>query len=189
MRRLRVRADPDAEEGGGDLMPNSKKPAAGGQPESTPRTRDGRWVAGGPSPNPGGRKSDKELTELARVRAPEAIDALARIAAGKGLAAVRAAEVILDRALGRPKQSMSVEARRMPDAAGFEAFQAGVVDLLQQANAEVEAAQLDSESGEPAETPSESGNDIRTLPPIGADGEGAGGQNVVSSDPDGEVES
>lgn len=92
---------------------STKSPTRAPDPDNTPRTREGRWVAGGPSPNPGGRKSDRELTELARSRAPAAIDALARIAQGRGLAAVRAAEALLDRALGKPTASLNVTATRM----------------------------------------------------------------------------
>lgn len=110
-------------------------------PQSTPRTRNGRWVAGGPSPNPGGRKSDRELTELARARAPEAIEALARISAGRGLAAVRAAEAILDRALGRPQQSMHVTAARAGQLP--EEFVGAAAGILERALAEAERTDAD----------------------------------------------
>lgn len=70
-----------------------------------------KWQKGGPSPNPGGRPREvREVAELARQCTTAAIVTLMEIMR-KGVnegARIRAAEVLLDRAWGKPAQSVEV---------------------------------------------------------------------------------
>ena len=62
----------------------------------------------GRSGNPGGRpKAEGEVRELARQRGPEAFDKLCSLMdSANPTVALRACEAVLDRAYGRPKQSI-----------------------------------------------------------------------------------
>jgi len=77
--------------------------------ESSKKQR-GRPFAAGTSGNPGGRpKVDAEVRELAQQQAPQAIARLvALMSCGNPAVEVRAAEALLDRAVGRPRQSVEV---------------------------------------------------------------------------------
>jgi len=76
-----------------------------------------RWVKG-VSGNPGGRpKKVKEVAEYAKKYTIEAIDVLVKIMrddSAPETARIRAAEVILDRGLGKPVQSIVGEVK-MPE--------------------------------------------------------------------------
>lgn len=70
------------------------------------------WVKGCPSPNPSGRpKQSVEVVEASRAHTAECIEtAVMVMRTAKRLSTrLRAAEVILDRAWGRPSQSVSVD--------------------------------------------------------------------------------
>lgn len=79
----------------------------------------GRWVKGGASPNPGGRpKEVGDVRELARSYTEKAVATLATImddAEAPPAARTAAACALLDRAYGRPAQS--VEARIVTNVA------------------------------------------------------------------------
>ncbi|EHL99369.1 hypothetical protein HMPREF9946_03131 [Acetobacteraceae bacterium AT-5844] len=88
---------------------------------------DGRFKPGNPtafkkgqSGNPGGRlKAVKEVEELARSHTELAINALVGVLKNKEAppaAQVRAAEVILERGWGKPRQSVELSG---PDGAGL----------------------------------------------------------------------
>lgn len=63
----------------------------------------GRPFKPGKSGNPSGRpKSAKEFEALARARSPQALERLLEIAKGRGMPAVKACEILLDRAWGKP---------------------------------------------------------------------------------------
>jgi hypothetical protein len=91
------------------------------------RTRGGQFAPGQGSPNPGGRKKAiKEVIELAQRQTEESIKALVSIRDGKGYPAqarVAAAQALLDRAWGKPMQSVSQTVQehryvaRLPDKA------------------------------------------------------------------------
>lgn len=89
----------------------SKKAATKGK---KPR---GKPFPKGQSGNPAGRpaltfeerQSREALVKRARDMSPAVLDNLAQLAEGKGLPAIRAGEIILDRAWGRPKQDAHVE--------------------------------------------------------------------------------
>ncbi|HLK93934.1 MAG TPA: hypothetical protein VKZ18_28840 [Polyangia bacterium] len=66
----------------------------------------------GQSGNPGGRsKAIAEVEKLALKRSPQAIEELMRIAKGRGLAAVRAAETVLAYGVGRPQHQVAITAK------------------------------------------------------------------------------
>jgi hypothetical protein len=88
----------------------------------------GKWQKGAPSPNPSGRpKSYPEIVALARENSPAAIRKLVDImtTTADEKAAISAANAVLDRAFGKPAQSVAVsdrdslpeELRSMPDSA------------------------------------------------------------------------
>jgi hypothetical protein len=71
--------------------------------------------APGRSGNPSGRSKEiAEVEALARSKSKQAIEELMRIAKGRGLAAVRAAETVLAYGLGRPQHSLSITAKGAP---------------------------------------------------------------------------
>lgn len=84
------------------------------------RANNGRWVKGGPSPNPRGGRSHATivLSEIAAAKTPEAIQTLYELMMGSKNDAVRlaAANSLLDRAHGRPRQSVAIDA---PDMNGL----------------------------------------------------------------------
>lgn len=81
--------------------------------ETAKRGTNGRWLAGGPSPNPKGRGLEAyRLGDLAKAHTPEAIATLAEVMNDKaqpGQTRINAATALMDRAFGRP--SISVEAK------------------------------------------------------------------------------
>ena len=79
--------------------------------ESSKRTTIGKPFAPGQSGNPGGRPVvAKEVRELAQQHAPAAIERLVELMHGDNPAvAVRAAEALLDRAVGKARQAVDVE--------------------------------------------------------------------------------
>ena len=86
----------------------SKMGAVAPTPEQPVRVK-GKW-APGVSGNPGGRPKDQaEVRELARSHAPEAIDTLVQIMRTSKSQVTRklAADSLLDRAYGKPNQSLS----------------------------------------------------------------------------------
>jgi len=69
----------------------------------------------GQSGNPSGRSKEiAEVEALARSKSAQAITELMRIAKGRGLAAVRAAETVLAYGLGRPQHQVSITAKGAP---------------------------------------------------------------------------
>lgn len=68
-------------------------------------------MKGGPSPNPGGRPAlPKELREQFAAIAPRAVEVLRQsLDSPDEKIRIAAAQALLDRALGRPHQSQSVE--------------------------------------------------------------------------------
>lgn len=77
-----------------------------------PRGEHGKWVRGGPSPNPGGRpKSLKDMQELARKYTKRSIKRLAEIVSSKvdDRASTMAAKELLDRGWGKPAQPLTGE--------------------------------------------------------------------------------
>jgi hypothetical protein len=73
------------------------------------------WVKGGRSPNPGGRPRTIETVEaLAKEHTTAAIDELARLMRSSPVAAVRlaAANALLDRAWGKPRQQLDATERQ-----------------------------------------------------------------------------
>jgi|SRR5271165_1995094 len=100
----------------------------------------GRPFAKGVSGNPGGRPKElREIVELARSYAPEAIETLALIMANPEAppAARVAANAILDRGFGKPTQPVEAEA-----SGGFSL--ATLVNLSIQHQAEMKAKQVDA---------------------------------------------
>lgn len=89
--------------------------------ENTPKTGPKKRAATsgsfkpGRSGNPGGRPKltaeEREVRELARAKGPRCIERLDKLADGTGMVAVAANNSILDRALGKPRQEMDIEAR------------------------------------------------------------------------------
>lgn len=69
------------------------------------------WVKGGPSPNPGGRPAvPREIRERFRELTPLAIKVLENALSSEDeRTRIEAAKTLLDRDLGRPHQSQSVE--------------------------------------------------------------------------------
>ena len=76
--------------------------------------KDGRPFPKGQSGNPGGRpKIEREIVDLARSHSMEAIETLVRIMrSGKPAEALAASNAILDRAFGRPKQTVDARVSR-----------------------------------------------------------------------------
>lgn len=78
--------------------------------------QDGRPFQKGKSANPGGRpKIEREIVDLARANSVEAINTLVgimRSSDAKPNERAVAANAILDRAFGKPKQSVQVDDRR-----------------------------------------------------------------------------
>lgn len=91
----------------GTLSPDQLKPRQG-------KRGNPKWFKGMVSPNPTGRTPKEALvTSLAREYTQSAIHTLASIMTNrfmKGSTRVRAAEVLLDRAWGRPKQTLVMDA-------------------------------------------------------------------------------
>jgi len=98
----------------------SEDPATAPESRATagnaPRGEDGRWIAGGPSPNPGGRRNSvREAQDEASQFSSEAIGtlvdimrwAMAKPTIGRVREARHAAVAILDRAHGKPAQPIS----------------------------------------------------------------------------------
>ena len=71
-----------------------------------------RWKPGMPSPNPGGRPNVvREVRQLAQQYAPDAIRRLVTLLHSEDdRVCVAAAQALLDRALGKPEQAISVAA-------------------------------------------------------------------------------
>lgn len=89
-------------------------------PQPAGRSETGRFLPG-VSGNPAGKpKSLKDFEALCRERTPQAITRLLEIGKGKGVAAVKALEIIVAYAYGRPATTTSVHvtASRGPDASG-----------------------------------------------------------------------
>jgi hypothetical protein len=89
----------------------------------------GRPFQPGVSGNPGGRpKVDAEVRAAAQLKGIEAINKLAELmTCGKLEVELRAAEAILDRAIGRPRQAVDLEGKALPTVilAGFRRPKAG----------------------------------------------------------------
>jgi hypothetical protein len=91
--------------------------------EAVARLGNPKWVKGGQSPNPGGRRREEAtVRELAMSYCPAAIHALAKLAglavdqSGRPFPAARnensriaAMRELLDRGIGRPRQDLTVE--------------------------------------------------------------------------------
>jgi hypothetical protein len=77
------------------------------------RDPNGRWLAGGQSPNAGGLSREKRgLIDLARERSPAALDKIFAIMNDETVppaVQLAAAGMILDRGYGKPRQSVEVE--------------------------------------------------------------------------------
>jgi hypothetical protein len=95
-------------------MPRAEQPQQLRRPD-LPANRQGnpKWVKGGPSPNPKGRRLEAyRLADLAKAHTPEAVATLAEIMNDRkrpGQTRVNAATALMDRAFGRP--SIVVEAK------------------------------------------------------------------------------
>lgn len=103
----------------------------------------GRWYAGMPSPNPGGRsKAVAQLQELAREHTPAALAKIVSLMDDPKTSRVTqlaCARELLDRAYGTPMQSTEISATVNDDNAAVSAFevarrlafllQAGATDL------------------------------------------------------------
>lgn len=79
-----------------------------------PRRHDAGWEKGMPSPNPEGRPKESytkaDVQRVAREMAPNALERLdAIVTSGKDAVAKLAADSILDRAVGKPKQEAEIE--------------------------------------------------------------------------------
>ncbi len=99
----------------------------GGETENRPKQK---WAKGGPSPNPGGRPAvPKELREQFARLAPQAIEVLRQsLDSPDEKIRLAAAQALLDRALGRPHQSQSVEVTEANQK--VEGVQAGLAEMV-----------------------------------------------------------
>jgi hypothetical protein len=86
--------------------------------EIIPPRRDahGRWLRGTPSPNPSGciPRDGREVLELAREGSPAAIRRLIAIVNDEEApygAQIAAANAVLERAFGKPRQSVEIESQ------------------------------------------------------------------------------
>jgi hypothetical protein len=87
--------------------------------EAPARTAGGQWIAGGPSPNPKGAavatypRDWRALRDLAQQHVPAAIDKLVSIIAKSRSQRIQLAaiELLLDRAYGKPHESLDVKGR------------------------------------------------------------------------------
>lgn len=88
------------------------------------------WVKGAPSPNPTGRPAvPKELREQFTQLAPQAIEVLRQsLDSPDEKIRLAAAQALLDRALGRPHQSQSVEVTEANQK--VEGVQAGLAEMV-----------------------------------------------------------
>jgi hypothetical protein len=150
------------------------------KPANTGRTRDGkgRWLRGGPSPNPTGRPATPaEVQAIWDAHTEEAALKIIEVmrTAPEVQDQLRAAMHVLDRRFGRPAQSLDVTARQVPPGA--------VGGNPDQARARLEAliaAERDEQSGATAGGAGNSGNDIRALPDATSVRMGSGGQPAPS---------
>jgi len=81
------------------------------------RDGNGRFTKGTKPANPGGRPRDANVRELAKTYTTQAIETLAEIMHDTGATAnarVKAAEALLDRAWGRPQQSVDMQVDSRP---------------------------------------------------------------------------
>ncbi len=95
------------------------------------------YVAGQPSPNPGGRpkktEAEYEAERIAKERSPRAVSRLCEILESEDeKAAIMAANSILDRALGKPTQAITAEVDMKGDAATPELVRHELARLLTQ---------------------------------------------------------
>ena len=115
---------------------NGKAPrASSARSQHAPRKPPlGKPWGPGQSGNPSGKsKQLAEIEALARSKCPEAIEALARLARGKGLPAVRAAETLLLFGLGRPAHQLAITAKGGGGAGGAPAFAGAARALIEAA--------------------------------------------------------
>jgi hypothetical protein len=109
---------------------------------SSTRAAPGRPFPPGVSGNPSGRSKEIAAVEaLARTKSAQAITELMRIAKGRGLAAVRAIELVLAYGLGRPQHQLQITARGTPlDGRFAGAARAALEGAIAQAEGHSDAA-------------------------------------------------
>jgi hypothetical protein len=109
---------------------------------SSTRAAPGRPFPPGVSGNPSGRSKEIAAVEaLARTKSAQAITELMRIAKGRGMAAVRAIELVLSYGLGRPQHQLQITARGTPlDGRFAGAVRAALEGAIAQAEGHSDAA-------------------------------------------------
>jgi hypothetical protein len=113
---------------------------SGGPAQGSGRTPPGRPFKPGQSGNPGGRpKAQAGFTATAKELSIPVLRNMAKIATnGRGIAAVKAGELVLAYAEGKPETSLHVTATRLGPMP--EAFEGAAQALLEQALAEDDGA-------------------------------------------------
>jgi hypothetical protein len=116
----------------------------------------GRWLPG-VSPNPGGRPVEAtEAIRLAASKAPEAIERLWTIATDERVnpsVRVTALVAVLDRGLGKPRQSIDVTAEAVRHDDGFDLAERLASDERAAELANALARHLARDAGEPGALP------------------------------------
>jgi len=119
-----------------------------------------RWQPG-QSGNPGGRPKTKELEQYARTKGPAAIDRLMEIGKGRGVASVKALELVLAYGYGRPAHAIAITA---PGGQLNGAFAGAARAMLEAAIERAEGGKPDYESGSPPSVIDVTVNESVTLP-------------------------
>lgn len=128
----------------------SAKASTGGSARAIPKGL--KPFQPGQSGNPSGRSREiAEVEALARSKSAQAVIELMRIAKGRGLAAVRAAETVLAYGLGRPQHQVSITAKGAPldgrfAGAARQMLEAAIVEAERSADAATEAGVIDVSS-------------------------------------------
>ncbi len=128
--------------------------AASASPDNTtiPRDANGRWLKGGPSPNPNGKPARAhEIREAFQAVSLEALARLKQLMYSEDSStAVQACRVILDRAWGRPEQAITLApAVMMPIAPVVDATEAARVYAIVCGDPNADLSQLKFDTAPP----------------------------------------